>query len=211
MKDFIEKWQSDSKFKAKVQLGLYTTFVVLVSIFAISSRGNVQSTNTLDINQTYNENGEINTSINIPKVYNYTTNIILNDKKYQYKGTIENNKEIITKTKDEITTNFIYQDEEYYQKLNEEYILTTKENVYDVVSLNYLKLETINQYLSKSQKENDKYIVYLKDIILGNDSEKYITIILNDNEITVDYTQLMSLFDETIENLSVEIIIEEKE
>jgi len=211
MKNFIEKWKTDSKFKAKIQLGLYTAFVLLVTIFAMSSRGSIDSTNTFDINENYNENGQVSTSINILEEYSYTTNITFNNNNYQYKGTVEKNKETISKTKDTITTDYIFQEGEYYQKENEEYILTTKENVYDIVSSNYLKLETINQYLLKSNKTNDKYIVYLKDIILGNDSEEYFSIILDKNKINVDYTQLMKLFDESIENLLVEITIEEKE
>ena len=38
MNDFIEKWNTEPKFKTKVQLGLYTLFVVIISIFAISVR-----------------------------------------------------------------------------------------------------------------------------------------------------------------------------
>lgn len=211
MKEFIEKYKTNSKYKAKVQLIFYTSFVVIVSVFALSTRGNVVPTNTLDVNQSYTENGKLNNKINVPTEYDYTKNITINNKNYQYKGTVEENKEMISKTIDDITTNYIYQENGYYQKENDNYILTTKENVYDIVSPNYLKLETINQYLSKAKKENNQYKVYLKDIILAHESENYITIAFDENKINIDYTSLMKLFDKNIENFIVEIIIEEKE
>ena len=39
MKEFIEKWNSDSKYKTKVKLGVSSLFVILVAIFAITSNG----------------------------------------------------------------------------------------------------------------------------------------------------------------------------
>lgn len=211
MKDFLDKWNSDSKFKAKIKLGLYTLFVVIVSIFTLSARGNIEATNTLENNNDINQNEQEASLIEIPDKYNYKINITINDKSYQYNGTKETAKETITKISNNVTKNYIYQDGSYYQEDNGNYILSSKEEVYDVVSYNYLNLDTINQYLSKAKKENETYKVYLKDIILGNDSEEYITITIKANKVNIDYTSLMKLFDQYVEKYMVEIVIEEIE
>ena len=46
MQDFIEKWKNEPKFKTKIQLGLYTLFVVVVAVFAVSTRGNEKKKHT---------------------------------------------------------------------------------------------------------------------------------------------------------------------
>lgn len=211
MKDFIEKWNSDSKFKTKVKLGLYTLFVVIVSIFALSSRNTNTVTNTIDFNdETINQEETINT-ITIPDEYTYTTKITINEKNYQYSGTKDTNKETIIKIVDNENANYIYQESDYYKLQDEQYVLTTKDEVYDIIDYNYLQIETINKYLSKSNKENEMHKVYLKDIVLDNDSDEYITITISENKINIDYTSLIKLFDNNIEKCLIEIVIEEKE
>lgn len=207
MKDFLEKWNSDSKFRAKIKLGLYTLFVVIVSVFALSARGNEDLAITNDIDQ----NEQETSIIEIPDKYNYKISIQINDGSYEYNGTKEIDKETITKISNNITTNYIYQDGNYYQEDNGNYILSSKKEVYDIVSYNYLNLETINQYLSKAKKENNTYIVYLKDIILGSDSEECITITISKNKVNIDYTSLMKLFNQSVESYVIEIVIEEIE
>ena len=223
MKDFMEKWNSDSRFKTKIKLSLYTLFVVFVAIFAVSNRGNIQ-TNQLQ-NQTPEENNsnnnvdnEINSNIDntvkieIPNEYGYKIDITINESNYQYTGTKNSIREIITKTVDNIDIKYIYENNNYYKENDtENYILTTKLEVYDVVEYNYLDLETINEYLSKSSKIENQYIVYLEDIILGNNSQDYITISLENNIINVDYTKLLNYFDKSITKYLVKIEIKEKE
>ena len=91
---------------------------------------------------------------------------------------------------------------------NDIYVKTTKDEVYDIVNYNYLNLETINEYLSKATANNNQYLVYLKDIILGNDSEDYFVILINDKTIDIDYTPLMKQFNSKINNYKVTIKIE---
>ena len=43
MQDFIEKWNSDPRYKTKIKLTLYTLFVVFVAIFAVSGNNNIQN------------------------------------------------------------------------------------------------------------------------------------------------------------------------
>lgn len=218
MKEFIEKWNSDSRFKTKVKLGTSSLFVLIVAIFAISSNGVNPTTNTSyleqndsEINDTNGVNNQESSIVEIPEEYNYTINISLNNINHSYSGTKKTQRETITKTSNEITTEYIYQNGNYYKEENSEYILTTKDDVYDIINSSYLKLETINQYLTKSTMQEENNIVYLKDIILGTESEEYITITLNENVIKVDYTSLMKEFDNSIESCIVEIIIEEIE
>ena len=214
MKEFIEKWKSDSKFKTKIKLSISSLFVLIVAIFAITSNEVNTSTNSAytdgaqeQVNNEENNFEQEYLRITIPEEYTYITKILINNEQRSYRGTKNKQKENITKISNQ-TTNYIYQEGKYYKKENLEYVLTTKEEIYDIISNGYLKLETINKYLSKSHKKNDKNIVYIKDIILGSDSEEYITITIEKNKIQIDYTPLMHLFDNSIRSCMVEITIE---
>lgn len=213
MKDFIEKWNTEPKFKTKVQLGLYTLFVVLVAVFAVSTREEIPNniTNLDDKENNKIEESENNFSIEIPAEYKYTKNITINEQNYQYIGHKKEDQESITKITDNENIEYLYQNNSYYRNEKGSYILTTKEDIYDKIEQNYLNLETINKYLSKSTKHEKEYLVYLKDIILGNDSQDYITITKEENKIIINYTSLINLFDQTINKCIVEVIIEEIE
>ena len=215
MKEFVDKWKNDSKFKTKIKLGLYTLFVIFVAIFAISNKpstllDNYESENNKSSEEIQNDKF----SLEIPEEYNYIINVTINNNNYKFEGTITKEKEIIKKISNEIENNYIYENNNYYQKDGEIYVITTKEKVYEPIKLSYIEIDTINEYLSKSTKENDKYIIYLKDIILGNDSTDYITInieddILNNKKIIdVDYTNLMKYFDNNTESYIVNMEIE---
>lgn len=193
MKDFIEKWKSDTKFSAKIKLGLYTLFVVVVSIYTIAGSRN--------INATSNNNTQ-------KDIYNYQININSNDNLYHYFGTKNKNEITINKKTNDQVVGYAYKDNNYYKYENNIYVLTSEEEIYDVIEFNFLSLDTINKYLSLSTLIDGKNIVYLKDIIIGNGSEEYITIEKTSNKYIVDYTQLMKLFDDSIVKLTVEIIIE---
>ena len=210
MKDFMEKWNSEPKFKIKVKLGLYTLFMIVVSIFALSTGRNVPVENTSLLDDKINNKENI-VKINVPEKYNYTINITINENNYQYTGKKQRNAEQITKIINDTSTDYLYQGNNYYEKIDEEYMITTKDEVYNIIDYNYLNLDIINQYLSKSKIENKKNIVYLKDIILGNTSEEYITISIDDNIVNVDYTALMNNFNKSVEKNIVEIIIEDIE
>ena len=220
MKDFLEKWNNDPRYKTKIKLSLYTLFVVFVAIFAVSGNNQIetsemdnQSTQENDDGITNEENNLDNmTSIVIPSEYKYEINITINDSNYKYTGEKNNLRENITKESNDTIINYIYENDNYYKETEtDSYILTTKEEVYNVVEYNYLNLETINKYLSKSTKIDNQYLVSLKDIILGNDSEEYITINKENNNISIDYTKLVSYFDKSIYKYLLNIKIEEIE
>lgn len=219
MEDFLKKWNSDSRFKTKIKLSLYTLFVVFVAIFAVSGRDNSpintfednlnQEKDQINNNQTENSNNTIE-KINIPDEYKYKINITINEMTYQYIGNKNKLKETIVKKTSQTETNYIYENGEYYKENdNKNYLLTSKEEVYDVIDYSYLELNTINQYLSKAEKKENEYRVYLKDIILGTDNQKYIIITKIENKINIDYTNLFNYFDKKTTKNLVEIEIEE--
>ena len=80
-----------------------------------------------------------------------------------------------------------------YKNNNDKYILTNINKVYDIIDYEYLDIDNINNYLNNATLENDIYKVYLKDIILNNTSNKYITIKLLDNSVEIDYTYLLNI------------------
>lgn len=222
MNDFLEKWKNDKKYQTKIKLLLYTLFVVIVAIYAISSNDssdNLDNQNNdmfdqvLDVNNNPSEE-QNNTSndesiIKIPEEYDYDITININNQISRYYGTKDNVKTTISKYTNEKLTNYIYEDESYYVESEETYTLTTKEAVYDVINYNYINLENINKYLNEGTLIDNQYNIYLKDIILGNDSEEYFTIIIDD-EINIDYTNMMKYFDDDIEEYKVKIKIEER-
>ena len=215
MKDFLDKWKKDKKYQTKIKLLIYTSFVVIVSIFAISNR-NITANNQLEeydnnLNNKQEDSVSNNELIEIPQKYNYTINININDKEYEYVGIKTQLEEIITKKDDKNIKNYIYKDGSYYIEENENYILTNETEVYNLISKNYLELSTINVYLSKSIKQDNQYIVYLKDIILVDNTDYYIIIEKNDNKINIDYTTLINNFNKNINKCLVNIKIEEKE
>lgn len=217
MKDFLEKWQKDPKYKTKIKLLLYTLFVVVVSIYALSIN-NYQKTDLDDEiesslgNYKDKEESEIKKNIiDIPEEYNYKINVNIDDYEYNYTGTKNANKMTIIKEENEIKTNYIYENNQYYVEETGKYIVTTKESVYNPINYNYLNLENINTYLNKATKEENQYLVYLKDIILAHDSDDYFIITLNDNKINIDYTPLMKQFNDELKKYRVNIEIEEIE
>lgn len=215
MKDFLDKWKKDKKYQTKIKLLIYTSFVVIVSIFAISNR-NITANNQLEeydnnLNNKQEDSVSNNELIEIPQKYNYTINININDKEYEYVGIKTQLEEIITKKDDKNIKNYIYKDGSYYIEENENYILTNETEVYNLISKNCLELSTINVYLSKSIKQDNQYIVYLKDIILVDNTDDYIIIEKNDNKINIDYTTLINNFNKNINKCLVNIKIEEKE
>ena len=71
MKNFIEKWRTDSKFKAVVQLGAYTLIAVIGTTIALTNSSKLQADelkDEYDGNEVDNQIGVRN--IEIPNKYN---------------------------------------------------------------------------------------------------------------------------------------------
>lgn len=190
MNGFIEKWKTDKNFKTITQICLYSLFLLFVTIYAMSGA------------QTINDNNSLKST------YNYQMNININDKIYNYTGTKSEDEIIINKTVDDLTATYMYKDNKYYKNEDNIYVLVEEKEIYEVIEFNYLSINTINKYLNLSTKRENDNIVYLYDIIVGNDSEEYITIESKEGYYKVDYTPLMKLFKNDIEKVTVEIIIE---
>ena len=198
-KTFKEKWQ-DKRYQAKIKLSGYSIFVV-IAIIMILVEGATNNKNTiidngLEDNKTIKDNTDTKDNklftINYPYIIELNYNIDNTKNNITYNYSNNNNELLITKTNNDIVTNYKYISNKYYVENNDKYILTNINKVYDIIDYEYLDIDNINNYLNNATLENDIYKVYLKDIILNNTSDKYITIKLLDNNVEIDYTYLLN-------------------
>lgn len=198
-KTFKEKWQ-DKKYQAKIKLSGYSIFVV-IAIIMILVEGATNNKNTiidngLEDNKTIKDNTDTKDNklftIDYPYIIELNYNIDNTKNNITYKYSNNNNELLITKTNNDIVTNYKYISNKYYIENNDNYILTNINKVYDIIDYEYLDIDNINNYLNNAVLENGIYKVYLKDIILNNTSDKYITIKLLDNNVEIDYTYLLN-------------------
>ena len=199
-KTFKEKWQ-DKRYQAKIKLSGYSIFVV-IAIIMILVEGATNNKNTiidngLEDNKTIKDNTDTKDNklftINYPYIIELNYNIDNTKNNITYKYSNNNNELLITKTNNDIVTNYKYISNKYYVENNDKYILTNINKVYDIIDYEYLDIDNINNYLNNATLENDIYKVYLKDIILNNTSDKYITIKLLDNSVEIEYTYLLNI------------------
>ena len=212
MNDFIKKWNSDKKFKAAIKLLLYFLFFIVVAIYAVSSNKNASQIDTeknIENNEIINNQQQKNSIINLGDNYKYTATITINDEQIKYVYSKEQGLLNIKKIRNLIETNYIIENNNYYIKENDNKILTTKDNIYDIVCPNCFDINSINEYLNKGIKENNNYKIYLKDIILAEKGDEYITITTDNNQIYADYTSLLQVFNNQIVKYTVNIKIEE--
>lgn len=212
MNDFIKKWNSDKKFKAVIKLLLYFLFFIVVAIYAVLSNKNASQIDTeknIENNEIINNQQQKNSIINIGDNYKYTATITINDEQIKYVYSKEQGLLNIKKIRNLIETNYIIENNNYYIKENDNKILTTKDNIYDIVCPNCFDINSINEYLNKGIKENNNYKIYLKDIILAEKGDEYITITTDNNQIYADYTSLLQVFNNQIVKYTVNIKIEE--
>ena len=216
MDNFLERWRTDKKFRTAVKLIGYVCFVLIVAIYALSSDTSGYGTNKyleqLEAASEAKKETKKEDTIKLEKEYEYKITIEIDDKKYEYSGTQNETERTIEKKVDNKTTKYVYKDNTYYiedEKQTNNYMITTKEEVYDIINYNYINIDTINEYLSKAEKNNNQYLVYIKDIVLGNDSNNYFVIDVNDNNIFIDYTALMKEFNSNIKKYKVSIEIKE--
>lgn len=198
-KTFKEKWQ-DKKYQAKIKLSGYSIFVVIAIIMILvggaSNNKNTIIDNGLEDNKTIKDNTDTKDNklftISYPYIIELNYNIDNTKNKITYKYSNNNNELLITKTNNDTVTNYKYISNKYYIENNDNYILTNINKVYDIIDYEYLDIDNINNYLNNATLENNIYKVYLKDIILNNTSDKYITIKLLDNSVEIDYTYLLN-------------------
>lgn len=198
-KTFKEKWQ-DKKYQAKIKLSGYSIFVVIAIIMILvggaTNNKNTIIDNGLEDNKTVKDNTDTKDNklftISYPYIIELNYNIDNTKNNITYKYSNNNNELLITKINNDIVTNYKYISNKYYIENNNNYILTNINKVYDIIDYEYLDIDNINNYLNNATLENGIYKVYLKDIILNNTSDKYITIKLLDNSVEIDYTYLLN-------------------
>jgi len=195
----IKEMLKDKKGRAKLELMMYAIFFIVVIIF-----GRIMS----GINSTNISKEENNTTSFIELLednYELTTNIRIDDNLYIYEETKLGYNSVITKQVEDVITKYQVINNKYYILEEDNYILTTIEEVYSDLSYRYLNINNIRQFLKVGTKENNTYRIKLSDIILNNTSEEYITVVLNEtsSSLTIDYTNLIKLEDENINKVTV--------
>ena len=188
-----EKW-NDKRERAKIELILYAIFFIGVIIF-------VRVGNNIS-----NNNNNINTSDNlfisqINDNYSYDIKININDNNYEYIGKVLGYNSTIEK-KDSNTDEYFYKKNDKYYKLDQDngYILSNKNDIYDVINYDYMDINNIKEYIKTSNNDNGIYKVKISDIILNSSSSDYITIKIDNinNTIEIDYTNLLRINDNNI-------------
>lgn len=213
---FFYKYKNDKKYNAKVQLTGFCILIGFVIIWGNISNISNNNSNSITENRVNNydeakEQTEVSLLEKINTNYNYDITINLtktNDEiiNYNYKGKSYNN--TLEINKDNIV---YYKVDDYYYKLQENnYILATTEEIYNIVPANYIELNEVLEYISKasldhitnysSGKKESLYNLYLKDILINNKTEDIVTInVTEENEILnikIDYTNLLKVMNQ---------------
>lgn len=186
-----EKW-NDKRERAKIELILYAIFFIGVIIFVRVgnniSNNNINTSDNLFISQ-INDN------------YSYDIKININDNNYEYIGKVLGYNSTIEK-KDNNIDEYFYKKNDKYYKLDQDngYVLSNKNDIYDVINYDYMDINNIKEYIKTSNNDNDIYKVKISDIILNSSSSDYITIKIDNinNTIEIDYTNLLRINDNNI-------------
>ena len=233
--NFIKKFREDKKFKAKVELVIGFSFIFVLLIYAnvtgVNSNYNYgNSLSSGDSNVEYESENETSLIYKINNNYEYETNVSLSkytslDNKdlvnynYSYTGKVYDNNEIINKNNNNVTVNYAKVGDIYYLKENDNYVVSDKDTVYDLVDYKYLNIEDIRNYLKSAKLDhtttysngNINYVYDLKvsDIINTYKGDKSINIEINEIDdnmiISIDYTDLINEIDNLISELKVNI------
>lgn len=193
-----EKW-NDKRERAKIELILYAIFFIGVIIFVRVgnniSNNNINTSDNLFISQ-INDN------------YSYDTKVNINDNNYEYIGKVLGYNSTIEK-KDSNTDEYFYKKNDKYYKLDQDngYVLSNENDIYNIISYDYMDINNIKEYIKTSNNDNDIYKVKISDIILNSSSSDYITIKLDNinNTIEIDYTNLLRINDNNITKAIVTI------
>lgn len=196
----IKAMLKDKKGKAKLELMVYLIFFIGVIIFA--------RVLSFDNNKKESSNIENSFIYSIEDNYAYEINITIGDNTYQYYGQrLGYNNKITRQDNEGINTYYKEANQYYVLDNNNNYILTTINEVYPYIDYRYLNIDNIKNYLKVGAKENNIYKVKLSNIILNNTSDEEITITVNeiDKTLTIDYTNLYKLNNESTYEVLVSI------
>lgn len=193
-----EKW-NDKRERAKIELILYAIFFIGVIIFVRVgnniSNNNINTSDNLFISQ-INDN------------YSYDIKININDNNYEYIGKVLGYNSTIEK-KENNKDEYFYKKNDKYYKLDQDngYVLSNENDIYNIISYDYMDINNIKEYIKISNNDNGIYKVKISDIILNSSSSDYITIKLDNinNTIEIDYTNLLRINDNNITKAIVTI------
>lgn len=193
-----EKW-NDKRERAKIELILYAIFFIGVIIFVRVgnniSNNNINTSDNLFISQ-INDN------------YSYDIKININDNNYEYIGKVLGYNSTIEK-KENNTDEYFYKKNDKYYKLDQDngYVLSNKNDIYDVINYDYMDINNIKEYIKTSNNDGGIYKVKISDIVLNSSSSDYITIKIDNinNTIEIDYTNLLRINDNNITKAIVNI------
>ena len=193
-----EKW-NDKRERAKIELILYAIFFIGVIIFVRVgnniSNNNISTSDNLFISQ-INDN------------YSYDIKININDNNYEYIGKVLGYNSTIEK-KENNKDEYFYKKNDKYYKLDQDngYVLSNENDIYNIISYDYMDINNIKEYIKISNNDNGIYKVKISDIILNSSSSDYITIKLDNinNTIEIDYTNLLRINDNNITKAIVTI------
>lgn len=189
---------NDPREKAKIQLIIFLIFLVFAVIFVRLTANDNGIKNNL--NQIENNINNLDKDLKYVKNnYNYNITIDLVKKEeninVSYGGIKYNDQMIISKKYNNNINNYYVNEGNYYIFDNNEYVLSNEEDVYNFIDYNYLNIANIKQYINKGIKDDNIYLIKVKDIKLDSDSKEYITIEVNSSddkiELLIDYTNLL--------------------
>ena len=190
----------DKREKAKIELIFYGVFFV-GAIICVKIMGSFNG-NALD------DTSKFNSFItSIKDNFEYDIVVSLNDNMYHYYGRVLGNNSSINLKDNDVVKSYYLMDNKYYILEDDNYILTDRNEVYPYIDYRYLNIELIKEYLKVSIKENNTYIIKIKDILLNYKSEENIIINIEegDKNIVIDYTNLFKITDKNIERAIVSV------
>ena len=190
----------DKRERAKIELILYGIFFLGVIIF-VRIIGSMSS--GIEDSNIEKESFIFTISDN----YEYDMVINKNDNIYEYYGKVLGNNSTINLRETDKEKTYYFTNKKYYALKDNEYILTSEEEVYPYIDYYYLSVDNIKEYIHMATKEGEVYKLKLSDIVLNNNSEDYVEIFINegDKNIVIDYTALFKLMDQDIDKLLVNI------
>ena len=210
--NFFQKFKTDKKMRAKVELIFYAVIILIVIIAAniVPSNSNYnytnKNTNTNDTENNSDTDSNLYEKIDDDYQADIVITIINNEntikREYQIIRATGNSDRIIKK-EDNNTLEYIMSDTlEFY---NSDNTLIDEEEIFDLVAYKYLSFDNIKKYIAKaivdyttkysSGMELISYKIFLRDILLDNTTDEYITInVTSDKEVLlleIDYTDLL--------------------
>jgi len=207
MKDMFERMKEDEKYNAAIRLAFCSLFVVFALIFIgvsnirnyllMQKYGNVVDTNN-------NESIEKETYlIELPTDYTYKYELLFNSKKIIYNGSVNSDVRKVDVLKDDKQLSYVYLNDNYYLEDGDNLTKVSLEDIYDIISYDYFDIDNINNYINKIQNVDNKHLVYVKDINSDVLNDEYITFYFEENRVIIDYTNLIKLSNEEVENCTL--------